>query len=407
MFWWRRADGDLVKDSTDLRRMMPYIMRTRSDSAVYFEQRIDVRAAERFVRAFNQAHPETRATLFHVILWAARDGVAEFPGLNRFVAGGRLYQRKGIWISYSAKQRMKKGAPLMVLKRRVRARRDVRGDGRVDGRAAAVGEVRRREVEHRRRDAASILALPGFLRRVVMLVYRMLEANGMFPKFFVDGDALYSSVFLTDLGSLGMDPAYHHLYEYGTIGIFGAVGRARTELVGDPNTGPHGAQAHRTVRWSFDERVEDGLYAGYGLKHVQRLIEDPVKGGIADGDDATLAVLGAAELDLTAAERAGHRRRSLMVPGRAAPFPGPGSPPRTTSPRRPARRCSHAAATRSTRSSAPTSRSASSRRTTAATAATSSPSCGTASCTGTSARAGRRRPRRSTRCATRSARRHC
>ena len=55
------------------------------------------------------------------------------------------------------------------------------------------------------------------------------------------------------------------------------------------------------LRWSFDERVEDGLYAGYGLKQMQRLVEDPVKGGIADGDDATLAVLGAAELDLTAA----------------------------------------------------------------------------------------------------------
>ena len=55
--------------------------------------------------------------MFHVVLWAARQGLAEFPSVNRFVAGGRLYQRKGIWISYSAKQRMKKGAPLLVLKR--------------------------------------------------------------------------------------------------------------------------------------------------------------------------------------------------------------------------------------------------------------------------------------------------
>jgi hypothetical protein len=71
------------------------------------------------------------------------------------------------------------------------------------------------------------------------------------------------------------------------------------ELVGDPNTGRMERQRIATVRWSFDERVEDGLYAGYGLKHVKRLIEDPVKGGIANGDDATLARLGAAELDLT------------------------------------------------------------------------------------------------------------
>jgi hypothetical protein len=59
------------------------------------------------------------------------------------------------------------------------------------------------------------------------------------------------------------------------------------------------------IRWSFDERVEDGLYAGYGLKHMQRLVEDPVRGGIADGDAATLAGLRAAELDLTAPDPAG------------------------------------------------------------------------------------------------------
>src|SRR3954447_7897072 len=96
---------------------MPYVMRKRVESTVYFENRIDVGKAERFIRTFNEAHPETRASVFHVILWASRQAIAEFPNINRFVAGGRHYQRKGVWISYSAKQRMKNGAPLVVLKR--------------------------------------------------------------------------------------------------------------------------------------------------------------------------------------------------------------------------------------------------------------------------------------------------
>ncbi|MGZ6998740.1 MAG: hypothetical protein ACXVLZ_10975 [Acidimicrobiia bacterium] len=297
MLWWRRADGDLVEDGTDLRRIMPYVMRTRNESVVYFEQRIDVRAAERYVRAFNEAHPETRATLFHVVLWAAREGLAAHPGLNRFVAGGRLYQRKGIWISYSAKQRLKRGSPLIVLKRRfepdesflamVSAMRTQLSSAKFGGERSSVdGEL------------GIVLKLPGFLRRVVFAAYRVLEALGAFPRPFIDNDPLYASLFLTDLGSLGMDPAYHHLYEYGTIGIFGAIGRARTELVGDPNSGRMERKRIAVVRWSFDERVEDGLYAGYGLKHMQRLVEDPVRGGIAAGDDATLAVLGAGDIEL-------------------------------------------------------------------------------------------------------------
>lgn len=298
MLWWRRADGDLVRDGTDLRRIMPYVMRRRNESAVYFEQRIDVRNAERFVRAFNEAHPETRASLFHVVLWAARQGVAEFPGLNRFVAGGRLYQRTGIWVSYSAKQRMRRGAPLIVLKREFDP-----AEPFADMVAAMGGQLSTAKFGGGRSNVDSelgiVLRLPGFLRRLVFAAYRGLEALGMFPRVFIDNDPLYATVFLTDLGSLGMDAAYHHLYEYGTIGIFGVLGRARTELVGDVNSGQLVKRRMATLRWSFDERVEDGLYAGYGLKHMQRLVEDPVRGGIAEGDDATRARLDA-ELDLTA-----------------------------------------------------------------------------------------------------------
>ncbi len=277
---------------------MPYVMRTRNESVVYFEQRIDVRNAERFVRAFNVTHSDARATLFHVIMWAARQGLAEYPALNRFVAGGRHYQRHGIWISYSAKQRMKSGAPLLVLKRKFAA------DEEFEAMVSAVGDqLRSAKFGGAKTTVDSelglVLALPGFLRRLVFAAYRSLEALGMFPRAFIDNDPLYGTLFLTDLGSLGMEPAYHHLYEYGTIGIFGAVGRARTELVGDPNTGRMERQRIAVVRWSFDERVEDGLYAGYGLKHVKQLIEDPIKGGIARGDDATLAVLEGSDVDLT------------------------------------------------------------------------------------------------------------
>jgi hypothetical protein len=292
--WWRRPDGDLVRDLPDLRRIMPYVMRRRTEATVYMEQRLDVGRAERFVRAFNEAHPETRATLFHVVLWACRQGLAEFPSLNRFVAGGRLYQRKGIWISYSAKQRMQKGAPLIVLKREfdaaepfatmASAMQNQLHTAKFSGSGNAVdGEL------------ALILKLPGFLRRALFACYPVLEGNGMFPRSFIENDPLYATLFLTDLGSLGLDAVYHHLYEYGNVGIFGALGRARAEQIPDPDTGRLVRTRVATIRWSFDERIEDGLYAGYGIKHVKKLVEDPVKGGIAAGDDAVLATLDRAE----------------------------------------------------------------------------------------------------------------
>jgi hypothetical protein len=289
--WWRRPDADLVRDVPNLRRIMPYVMRTRNESTVYFEQRVDVGNAERFVRAFNEAHPETRTTLFHVLLWSSRQGLAAFPNINRFIAGGRLYQRRGIWISYSAKQRMQKGAPLIVLKREfdpdepfatmVTRMQEQLYAAKFSGGANTVdGELK------------LVLMLPGFLRRVVFMAYRVLEAHGMFPRSFIENDPLYATLFLTDLGSLGLDPVFHHLYEYGNVGTFGVLGRPRAEQIPDPDTGRLERKRMVTIRWSFDERIEDGLYAGYGIKQVKKLLEDPVKGGIAIGDDPVLAALG-------------------------------------------------------------------------------------------------------------------
>ncbi len=89
----KRPDGTRVDDATPDRRIIPYLMRGRNESAVYFEQHVDLERAEAFLRDFNAAHPGLRATLLHLIVWAAVQTLAARPHLNRFIAGGRIYQR--------------------------------------------------------------------------------------------------------------------------------------------------------------------------------------------------------------------------------------------------------------------------------------------------------------------------
>jgi hypothetical protein len=89
---------------------------------------------------------------------------------------------------------------------------------------------------------------------------------------------MYASVFFANLASIGMDACYHHLYEYGSIGIFGVIGRPTTDA-GSPTSGPDRRRT-MTLRWTFDERVEDGLVAGYALKRAKQMLEDPVAAGL-------------------------------------------------------------------------------------------------------------------------------
>jgi len=258
---------------------MPYLMRGRNEAAVYFEQQVAMRRADAYVRGFNETHPDTPISVQHLVMWAIVQVLERYPTMNRFVAGGRLYQRREIWFSYSAKRSLKGDSPLVVIKRRfdpsepfadmvASMQRQLNEDRFGSGISASDHEV------------GLIMKLPGIGRRAVMAIGRFADAFGLLPRSFIDNDPLYASVFFANLASLGMDACYHHLYEYGTIGIFGVIGRPTTDP-GSPTSGPDRRRT-MTLRWSFDERCEDGLVAGYALKRAKQIVEDPISAGLPD-----------------------------------------------------------------------------------------------------------------------------
>jgi hypothetical protein len=235
-----------------------------------------MRHADDYVRAFNVAHPDTPVTVQHLVMWTITHILDQYPTMNRFVVGGRLYQRRGIWFTYSAKQSLKGKSPLIVLKRRfepdepfadmVRSMQDqLREDKYGDTMSPSDA------------DAALILKFPGLVRRLILAVGRLGDAFGLLPASMIEHDPMYASVFFANLASIGMDACYHHLYEYGSIGIFGVIGRPTTDP-GSPTSGPDRRRT-MTLRWTFDERVEDGLVAGYALKRAKQMLEDPLGAG--------------------------------------------------------------------------------------------------------------------------------
>jgi len=277
--WWRRPDGDLVRDLPPTKRIMPYMMRGRNESAVYFDQKIPMRGIDAYVRAFNEVHPDLQISVQHVVMWTVAQVLDRYPTMNRFVVGGRLYQRNEIWFSYAAKRSLKGESPLLVIKRRfdpaepfvdmvADMARQLHDDRYGTETATADKEIR------------LIMMLPGIGRRAVMAIGRVIDAYGLFPKSFIDEDPMYASVFFANLASFGAEAVYHHLYEYGTIGLFGVIGRPVTDP-GSPTSGP---DRRRTMdlRWTFDERCEDGIVAGYALKRARQILEDPIAAGLPD-----------------------------------------------------------------------------------------------------------------------------
>jgi hypothetical protein len=275
---FNRPDGTLAKDVAPFRRMMPFLMKSRTESAVYYEQEVDLTKTEAFIDSYNATHAR-RITVFHVFLWAAVRALHARPGLNRFVAGGRIYQRDGVWISVSAKKELADGAPVVVLKRRFDPAMTF--EQMVDFVHGDVKVGRSDKKSHVDEELSLFLRLPALLLSLAVRLVRFLDAVNLLPGAFIKPDPLYASMLIANLGSVKLESAFHHLYEYGNIPLFAAVGRKK-KVVKVDDAGNVVTRTVASVKYSFDERIEDGLYCARGLELIRGMVEDPVANGAAE-----------------------------------------------------------------------------------------------------------------------------
>jgi hypothetical protein len=263
----RRADATLVRDLDPVRRFMQFVSPRRNESLVYFEQELDVEAALRFAEERSaQRAPERPLTLFHVLLAGIGRTFHERPRINRFTAGGGVWQRDGVWLTFSAKMRLEDGAPVLTMKRPFDPSLGL--DAFVDGLHDSLSRGRRGEKSTSDKEVGLLLRLPAFLTRAIMGLVDATDGFGLLPKAMIEPDPMFSSVFVANLGSVGLDAAYHHLWEHGTCPFFCVIGRVEEN-----------AEGRRSVRlkWSFDERVEDGMGCARCLDLLAEYVSHPEK----------------------------------------------------------------------------------------------------------------------------------
>jgi pyruvate/2-oxoglutarate dehydrogenase complex dihydrolipoamide acyltransferase (E2) component len=270
---FRRCDGELVKNIDPIRRMMPVVMRGRNDSIIYHTTQWAIAEARAWLRHYNRTRgAKPPATLFHLVAYACVKMLHARPGLNRFVSGSRIYQRKAVWLSFAAKTRFADEAPLTTVKLAFPA--GVSFDELVDAMSAAVNDARSGRPSRMEKEVRFLARLPVPLLRVVLATVRGLDHVNLLPEMLIEPDPMYSSVFLANLGSIHIGNAFHHLYEYGTCSLFGVVGAAGKTLVPGRDGQPAVRQVLQT-QWSFDERVNDGFYCVESLEMMRRILEEP------------------------------------------------------------------------------------------------------------------------------------
>jgi len=269
-----RPEGVLLRRLPAFQRVFPYVMETRTESAVYHQRDMRIRRTLALLEKLNEGRTQRRLTLFHVVLAALVRVLALRPENNRFVVGRRIYQRKNIELSFVTKKALTEEAAETTVKLAFDPRDTLESvAARVH---EAVSATKKSATSSDEKLTGLLAALPRFLLRLVFRAWGILDYFNLLPFAAYRGDSFYASAFLANLGSIGLDAVGHHLYEFGTIPFFVVIGRTRKGLV----VGDDGAPAVddvATLSFTVDERITDGVHLSRTLALLAQLVEDPAK----------------------------------------------------------------------------------------------------------------------------------
>ena len=269
-----RRDGRWVREAPGLQTVMGHLMPNRTDSEVYLHDIFDVTDLLPYLDAKNAQHPEYKTTVFHALIMSVARMLKERPKMNYFIQGRRMYERYDISLSFVCKRRFQDNGEeaLMFF---------IPDDEEtLDSMSyKIVGEVR--ETRKNESSTGGIDAVvDGFAKipRVALMgairAIRWLDFWGKNPRVITDGDPNYSSVLLSNLGSIQAPSVYHHLNNYGTNSIMVTLGTIHKE----ERIMPDGTKQIRDVvdvGATLDERIADGFYFARSLKLVRHIFEHP------------------------------------------------------------------------------------------------------------------------------------
>lgn len=268
-----RRDATLLRDTDALHFIMGIIYPNRADNEAYIAERVNLEPIKAYLAKKNVEGIPFKYTFFHVILTALVKTVTLRPKLNRFYANENYYQRNKITAGFVIKKEFSDGSEEAM------ALLEAKPDATID----TIHEEIRQRVQATRNEqkmnttdnSMDILnKLPRFLSKAAIRFIRFLDRHGWCPDFLIGDDPNYSSVFLSNLGSIRLRSGYHHLTNWGTSSLFCIIGEKKWSPLYDQN-GLVEMRETVDLGLTVDERIADGYYYSKSIRLFKYLLEHP------------------------------------------------------------------------------------------------------------------------------------
>ena len=266
-----RKEGRRLRTLPALNLFEPYIMIQRNDACNQFAGSIEITETDRWLRAKRQEGCKGLGML-HLFIAAYIRVISQLPGLNRFVAGQKIYARNEILVNMMVKRGITTESEETCAKVVFEPTDTIYDVYRKMN--EAVEEIRSSDDSGTEKVAGVLMKIPGIFLKFAVWILKVMDYFDLIPMSLLRASPFHGSMIVTDLGSLGIPPIYHHLYNFGNLPVFLAFGAKRRAAELDR----HGrAVEHKYVDYKIvcDERIVDGAYYAAAFKYMKYYLKNP------------------------------------------------------------------------------------------------------------------------------------
>lgn len=266
-----RPDGRRIKNVDPMQLITGFLMKKRYDSMNMYEDAINCATWDKYIK--EKAEQGIKMGYMHIFIAGAVRMLALKPRLNRFVMNGKLYARPKIWVSFTIHPELHINSPDTTIKLEFDGTESILEIADRINDAIRKETVLRTEENSTDKLARVFTSLPTCILNVVAAVLKWMDRHNILPKSIIEFSPFHTSFYITNLKSLGVNPVFHHTCEFGTNGLFFAMGKEKNVPVAEKEN----VEIQKLMPFTLvsDERFCDGLYYALALREFKKIMKNP------------------------------------------------------------------------------------------------------------------------------------
>lgn len=274
-----RYDGFLVRNADPMSSLIPIIMKTKSDSWVLMDDRVDITHTQNFMREMRKDGKIPNLSLYQIVFAALVRTIVNVPEINRFVQNGRIYARNEIKGAMVVMKGISKDSERTVITPRFELEDTLYEIvDKINEAINPIDKTKKVMDDENKNDfdilETALYVIPVFIQKFVFEIIRWIDRYGFLPKSVNKASPFHSSFFITNMGSIGSMPVYHHIYELGTLSCFGSIGTIDTEYELNKK-GETKKHVYLNTKFVADERITDGYIYSVAMREFKKYVMKP------------------------------------------------------------------------------------------------------------------------------------